>query len=251
RMHRICERHDGVFLDEEGHAVARRHELLCSRKHAEVVDERLRRWVDTTEDVRAAGLARVKLKRRAKVDVRSLTHDLEPVARVAPNTLYTGEPVYNGGPSGPPRKPSRKPRPPRPPKPDVRPTVTAVLDTGVAAHPWFTDRKWFADCGQHNAERIDADLDFELDSQAGHGTFVTGMLLHRAPDTTVKPVRVLSSDGVVDELDLIRAIADLRPSRSGPVDVVNLSLGGYTHDDRPSPLLMEALHAVGPKVAVV
>lgn len=251
RMHRICERRDGVFLDDEGHAVGRRHELLCSRKHAALVDERLRRWIDTTENVRGTGVVRVRLKKRAKVDIRSVMSDLGEVARVAPNTFYTGEPLHNGGPSGPPTQPSRKPRAPRPASTDVRPTVSAVLDTGITAHPWFNDRKWFADCGRHNAERFDADLDFELDSQAGHGTFVTGMLLQRAPDTTVKPVRVLDSDGVVDELELLRALVALRPSRSGAVDVVNMSLGAYTHDDRPSPLLLEVLHGLGPKTVVV
>lgn len=77
RMHRICERHDGVFLDDEGHAVGRRHELLCSRRHAAVVDERLRKWIDKTEDFRTAGVVRVRLKKRARVDIRSIANDLD------------------------------------------------------------------------------------------------------------------------------------------------------------------------------
>lgn len=251
RPNRICQRHGAIVLDDDGHALARKHELLCSRKHASVIDDRLRRWVETSEDVRGSGVVRVHLRKRAKVDLRKVTADLEPYARVAPNTIYTGEPAWNGGPSGPPTQPDRKPRPPRAQSPNAKHTVAAVLDTGISAHPWFTDRDWFADCGPADAEQTDADLDFQLDSQAGHGTFVTGLLLHRAPDAHVTPVRVLSSDGVCDELDLIKAIAALRPKRSGGTDVVNLSLGGYTHDDRPSPLLLEALHGLGPKTVVV
>ncbi|MQA01470.1 MAG: S8 family serine peptidase [Streptosporangiales bacterium] len=252
RPNRISRRHGAIVLDDEGHALAKKHELLCSRKHAAtVVDDRLRKWVDSSEDVRGAGIVRIRLNKRARVDLRKVTADLEPYARVAPNLIYTGEPAWNGGPSGPPTQPSRKPRPPRAPSPGAKHATAAVLDTGISAHPWFTDRDWFADCGPANAEEYDADLDFELDSQAGHGTFVTGLLLHRAPDAHVTPVRVLSSDGVCDELELIKAIADLRPRKSGGIDVLNLSLGGYTHDDRPSPLLLEALHALGPKTVVV
>lgn len=251
RASRICRRHDAVVLDDVGHAMARRHELLCTRRHADVVGDRLRKWIDGSEPVKGAGIVRVRLRKRAKVDLRAVTADLEPYARVAPNSLYSGEPEWNGGPSGPPSRPSRRPRPPRPPVPGTRSTVAAVLDTGISAHPWFTERSWFTDCGPKHAEEIDSDLDFLLDSQAGHGTFVTGLLLARGPSTEIRPVRVLNSDGVCDEADLIRALMALRPTAAGATDVVNLSLGAYTHDDRPSPLLLDALHALGPDTVVV
>ncbi|MQA77448.1 MAG: S8 family serine peptidase [Streptosporangiales bacterium] len=251
RASRICRRHDAVVLDDVGQAMARSHEILCTRRHADVVSDRLRKWVDGSEQVRGAGIVRVRLRRRAKVDLRAVTADLEPYARVAPNSLYSGEPLWNGGPASPPTQPAHRPRPPRAPAPGTRSTVTAVLDTGISAHPWFTGRSWFADCGPQHAEEVDRDQDFLLDSQAGHGTFVTGLLLTQGPSTDIRPVRVLNSDGVCDEAALIRALMALRPSVTGATDVVNLSLGAYTHDDRPSPLLLDALHALGPDTVVV
>jgi subtilisin family serine protease len=250
RIDRICARHDAVLLDDGG-ALARKNELLCVGRHTKVVEDRLRKWLDASEPVRGAGIARIRLKNRAKVDIRQVASDLEPHARVAVNALYSGEPVYNGGPAAPPTRPQRNPRPPRTTPSGVREPVAAVLDTGISAHPWFVKRSWFDSCGSSNAEIADTNLDFELDNQAGHGTFITGLLLQRSPGTAVEPVRVLSSDGVTDEADLIAALMALQRNSGTHVDVVNLSLGGYTHDDRPSPLLAEAIHGLGSKAAVV
>lgn len=251
RIDRICARHDAIVLDDDHRALARKNELLCAGRHTKIVEERLRRWVDGSERVRGAGIAKVRLKPRAKVDIREAASDLEPHARVAVNALYSGEPQYGGGPASPPTRPSRNPRPPRPVGAVVREPSAAVLDTGISAHPWFVKRSWFDSCGPSSAEIADTNLDFQLDNQAGHGTFITGLLLQRAPGTTVEPVRVLSSDGITDEADLVRALMGLQANRPTPVDVVNLSLGGYTHDDRPSPLLAEAIHGLGSAVAVV
>ncbi|HEX6447330.1 MAG TPA: S8/S53 family peptidase [Streptosporangiales bacterium] len=251
RIDRICARHDAIILDDDGRALARKDELLCARRHTTVVNDRLGKWVDGTEQIRSAGIVKVRLKRRAKVDIREAASDLEPHARVAVNALYSGEPGYQGGPSAPPSRPPRNPRPPRSAGTIVREPSAAVLDTGISAHPWFVKRSWFDACGPSNAEIADTNVDFELDNQAGHGTFITGLLLQRAPSTAVESVRVLSSDGITDEADLIRALIGLQSKGAARVDVINLSLGGYTHDDRPSPLLAEAIHALGPKVAVV
>lgn len=250
RIDRICARHDAVLLDDGG-ALARKNELLCAGRHTRVVEDRLRKWVDGSEPVRGAGIAKVRLKRRAKVDIREAASDLEPHARVAVNALYSGAPAYEGGPSVPPVRPSRNPRPPRSAGSVVREPSAAVLDTGISAHPWFVKRPWFDSCGPSNAEIADTNLDFQLDNQSGHGTFITGLLLKRGPGTAVQPVRVLSSDGITDEADLIAALMALQANGGTHVDVVNLSLGGYTHDDRPSPLLAEAIHALGSTVAVV
>lgn len=251
RIDRICARHDAIVLDDDRRALARKNELLCAGRHTKIVEERLRRWVDGSERVRGAGIAKVRLKPRAKVDIREAASDLEPHARVAVNALYSGEPVYYGGPSVPPVRPSRNPRPPRAAGIVVREPSAAVLDTGISAHPWFVKRSWFDLCGPSSADVADTNLDFELDNQAGHGTFVTGLLLQRAPGVVVEAVRVLSSDGITDESGLIKALIGLRTNGATHVDVVNLSLGAYAHDDRPSPLLAEAIHALGSEIAVV
>lgn len=251
RIDRICARHDAIVLDDDGRSLARKNELLCAGRHTRIVEDRMRKWVDASEPVRGAGIAKVRLKRRAKVDIREAASDLEPHARVAVNALYSGAPLYEGEPDLPPKRPARQPRPPRTPPPAVRESEVAILDTGISAHPWFVKRPWFDSCGPSNAETADTNLDFEIDNEAGHGTFVTGLVLHRVPGAAVRPVRVLSSDGITDEAGLIKALNGLRANGTTHVDVVNLSLGGYTYDDRPSPLLAEAIHGLGSKVVVV
>jgi subtilisin family serine protease len=129
-----------------------------------------------------------------------------------------------------------------------------VLDTGVDPHPWFTGTPWFAECGADVREVLDANHDCDLDTESGHGTFVTGVIAQQAPDATLHVARVLGSDGVCDELDLIRGLDGLRrrAQASGrPLDLVNLSLGGYTYDDRPSPLLSQALGRLGRRTVIV
>ncbi|WP_433540035.1 S8/S53 family peptidase [Streptosporangium sandarakinum] len=110
--------------------------------------------------------------------------------------------------------------------------TVAVADTGLAAHPWWRDLPWFLERRRDAAEVPDADGDGRLDAQAGHGTFVTGLILRSAPEARVRPLRVLDGRGVGDEAGLLRALARLRDE---PPQVLNLSMGGHTYDDRPSP----------------
>src|SRR5690606_22077516 len=95
----------------------------------------------------------------------------------------------------------------------------------------------------------DADLDYDLDAQAGHGTFVAGVVLRHAPAARLLARRVIGGDGVGDELDVIRALEWLAQRRRA--DVVNVSLGCHTFDDRPSPLLTRAISALGRGTVVV
>jgi subtilisin family serine protease len=79
-------------------------------------------------------------------------------------------------------------------------------------------------------------LDGGLDSASGHGTFVAGLVHQGCPDADILAVRVVHSDGVVVEselLDALSALAELaRRAVDGqpdgqPIDVVNLSMGYY------------------------
>jgi len=140
-------------------------------------------------------------------------------------------------------------------KPRTRRPVVAVLDTGAGAHPWF-----------NGTVRRDVDLDGEpaglppsvpdpevrgditgpldgvLDTHSGHGTFICGLIRQLCPDADVLAIRVMHSDGIVEESDLNWALAVLDTrlarlqagkARDGQLDVVVLSLG-YYHE---SPLL--------------
>ena len=102
------------------------------------------------------------------------------------------------------------------------------------------------------------DLVGTLGPDAGHGTFVAGLVRQACPEARILSVRLFRDNGVVDELDLLRALqllclrqlVALRP-RSGvaPFDVVTMSLGYYHEQpDDPAfdPLLRGPLTAARP-----
>ncbi|WP_424529990.1 S8 family peptidase [Sphaerisporangium viridialbum] len=150
---------------------------------------------------------------------------------VSPNHVVTGQPLYFGGPTGAPLPATAPVYEPGEPS---RVTV-GLLDTGVAPHPWFRDAAWFRDLP---GEVLDADGDGLLDGQAGHGTFIAGLVLRQAPGVRLRVARVLDSNGVGDEAGVLRALSALRDTR---LDVLVLSFGCFTYDDRPSPLMERAL----------
>ncbi len=261
RLERLLERHPTAVLAEHEAGrpcLYRRDEVLVSAQDVSRVDEQLRRWSDRREDFDDLAVARLRLRAAARVDLGDLVASLGGERRfrqaeVGPNHLLRGEPNYAGGPFDVPVPMSAMPAPPRTGT-GGREVTVAVLDTGIDAHPWFTDQPWFGDCGEDAREVLDRDLDLDLDSEAGHGTFIAGVVLQQAPAARISVERVLASDGVCDELDLIRGLNRLRQRSAGagrPVDIVNLSLGGYTFDDRPSPLLTQALARLGRRTVVV
>ncbi|GAA0364345.1 S8/S53 family peptidase [Microbispora corallina] len=209
-------------------ALIRPDELLTSSPEA------VGRWA--RETAAAGGVHHVRLS--PGVDVVDLTAALRDRGHVAsPNHVLLGQPLLFGGPGGMPVPARAVPYEPGEPW-DV---TVAVLDTGLAPHPWMA--RWYRD---EVADTPDADGDGVLDEQAGHGTFVAGLILRRAPGVALRAVRLLDSHGVSDEAALLRALARLRRER---VHVVNLSLGGHTFDDRPPVGLAETLAAFPAVVA--
>lgn len=188
------------------------------------------RWALAAEPLAGAGhVHRVRLP--PGTDVIDLTATLRDQGHAAsPNHVLSGQPLFFGGPGGPPAPATAPPYEPGEPC-DV---TVAVLDTGLAPHPWL--ERWYSD---DIAETPDADGDGALDRQAGHGTFVAGLILRHAPGVRLRVLRLLDSDGLCDEAALLRALAVLRGG--GPIDVVNLSFGGHTFDDAPPLGLAEAL----------
>jgi hypothetical protein len=154
--------------------------------------------------------------------------------------------------------------------------VVAVLDTGIGPHPWFgfLDRsapppatsfiKVFP--ALQDAIRIQGEeaaltsptrvlQDFwdqpvtdnpligVLDRDTGHGTFIAGVVHQSAPEADVLAVRVMHSDGVAYEADVLLALWGLvnrveQAQQSGNlddmVDVVSLSLGYFDEAGTPS-----------------
>jgi len=154
-------------------------------------------------------------------------------------------------------------------KPSHRRPVIAVLDTGIGPHPWFglADRSGPPPAGSGLAVAPDvqaAILQAELasgttlptqlltgywdapttgqpligdvDTDTGHGLFIAGIVRQACPEADTLAIRVVHSDGVAYEADVLLALhlladrvraaqADNRPEDM--VDVVSLSLGYY------------------------
>jgi len=153
--------------------------------------------------------------------------------------------------------------------------VVAVLDTGVRAHPWldvwrdpaggyavdqtdgfvmdapgiqdviYAEASYAAaEQGDHSRVLIRDAWDGpvaadpllgELGDATGHGTFIAGIVRQAAPDARVLAIRIMHSDDVVYEGDLLCALALLADriaaaeggSMADMVDVVSLSLGYF------------------------
>ena len=77
------------------------------------------------------------------------------------------------------------------------------------------------------ADVWDVEHDGYADAESGHGTFIAGLILQVAPAAEVYVVKVLDSHGVGDDAAVAAAMEQLPQD----IDIVNLSLGGYTDDD--------------------
>ncbi|GII54878.1 serine protease [Planotetraspora thailandica] len=223
-------------------ALIRPGELLTSSPAA------CSRWIDDRGGLRLAGPVQSRgagpsgavhhVRLSPGVDVLDLTASLRDKGHIAsPNHVLVGQPLYFGGPGG-------RPSPARavPYEPGEACDVTVgVLDTGLAPHPWLTP--WYRD---DIAETPDADRDGTLDEQAGHGTFVAGLILREAPGVRLRAIRLLDSHGVSDEAALLRTLTSLRRD---PIDVLNLSFGGFTFDDQAPVGLEDALRGFPAVVA--
>jgi hypothetical protein len=168
--------------------------------------------------------------------------------RVAPNHVLvgeangaitlTGEPRLQGGPGSsvrvaalPKSMPLRTTR-----RGDGKGVRIAVLDTGLFPHQWLT-----AVQKATNSDDVwDFDHDDYADAESGHGTFIAGLILQVAPAAEVYIVKVLDSQGVGDDSTVAKAMEQLPQD----VDIVNLSLGGYTMDDAAPLAIACALNAM-------
>ena len=126
------------------------------------------------------------------------------------------------------------------------PPKVLILDTGLRTvdgkgaaveHPYLTCARlhspWLqaAPAGAIDDEdEFDDDKSGTLDFEAGHGTFITGIIQQLCPDADVHIAGVLSSFGDGDVANVIGAF-ELAVATAGPFDLVVMSLGGYMSDD--------------------
>jgi subtilisin family serine protease len=111
----------------------------------------------------------------------------------------------------------------------------AVVDSGVVDyHEWLGDR---GDKGSDDVEVPEFDQQQRLAFYSGHGTFIAGVVLQHAPGATVVARKLFGGDGLFDDQQLAQKLSELPDD----IQVLNLSLGGYTHDGVGLPLTAAAL----------
>jgi subtilisin family serine protease len=221
-------------------------ELLVNADHVRDLDDELQGLGGLRDDaspVDELGVLRYRFASTPEEAPRRVARDLDRRAHDGPpllslNTVFHGEPKYSGGPATV-AEPAIRFDPVDGPA-DV---TVGILDTGLAPHAWLSDR---VEVESHDEELLDEDGDGLLDAQAGHGTFIAGIVRRYAPAARIRVARVLDSHGVTDELTIATELA-----RLGDVHVVNLSLGGYTLGDRPPLAFARALLRLHPKVVIV
>lgn len=259
-MSRLLDRHPTIEhvpgASGQG-TLIRRNQLLVSARDVAAVEERASRWVESAELDPESGTAVLRL--RPGVDVCDLAAGLSGASphrtlNAGPNHILTADPNWDPGPADEPVPADAIPAPHFPASAPARPITVAILDTGISAHPWFIGQSWYTACGPEVQEVPDPDHDNRLDSVAGHGTFIAGVVAKHAPAASLVIEKIIAGDGVTDELRLLRGLARLRAhahDRAAPVDVISLSLGCYTHDDKPSPVLEHGLNSFGHQTVVV
>jgi subtilisin family serine protease len=171
-----------------------------------------------------------------------------PDAGVELNYVYLGSQTVMGGPATV-AEPSAAPYPLWTDTPVGQGYTVGVLDTGIVGadgrppHALLTGR-FFATAASDEDRPAEAAAATFLDRQGGHGTFVAGVVRKLAPGARIAVGRVLKATGEGDIHGLAAGIGRLRTAVAAAnlkLDVLNLSLGGYTRRDRPSVTLSTAL----------
>jgi subtilisin family serine protease len=178
--------------------------------------------------VRLPGLDVARAARRVRVQAEAAGD-----TRVAagPNHVFVSTPFEHAGPYGP-------PRPAAPGQLTVRdgtvPEVEVlVLDTGIWLDSPLPKDRYVTDDLESSVEAGDDEV---RDGDVGHANFVAGVLLSRSQRVRPRVMRIVDTFGVCRETDLIAGLGQAYDHQ-----IINLSLGGYTLDDRPPVLLTAAL----------
>jgi thermitase len=143
---------------------------------------------------------------------------------------FVSSPFEIGGPYGPPATADSY-QLPAGPAADAAVRVT-VVDTGVWRDSPLPE-SWY------EAGAADYDDTMEQETDTGHANFITGVIMSQTDRAQVRIVKVLDANGMCTEADLAAALVAL-----DDVDIVNLSLGGFSHADHPPVLLAAALATV-------
>jgi hypothetical protein len=215
----------------------------------------------------------------ALADLRASAAGASPEAAAAIAVFALRRQYFVGTPKGMPAKDGHagaerearvvlaEPRYRHPAAPGGRRPVVAIVDTGIGAHPWLADF-WVdarPDWPALPADAVPAEEgtgnvtppDGKLDTHAGHGTFIAGLIRQLAPDARVLSLRAMRGDGALDERLVLNALEWLRNRVKAAaadddgarfVDIVCLAFGYYRRnaaDDEHTRELAEILGELG------
>ena len=206
----------GQLIVKEADLALAWKELTLNRAEETEIDERLGIRVF---HVRDDAVPRIVREMRSSV-----------AARASANVVLTlGWHTFCAAPPSPVKTPDDFPMELPEPTTGYRARV-AVLDSGVVDDEWFGDR--IEKRGSQDDDKLEVDKDGTAHHGFGHGTFTASQLARYGPDSKVVVRRVAVQDGVTDDLTLARALLDLGDLQGDDkVDVVSLSMGGYTPSD--------------------
>jgi hypothetical protein len=171
--------------------------------------------------------------------------DHQPPLRVYPNHILFGNNhgIVKGGPghaAGPAADALAPPPPPRAGVNDKDSVRVAVLDNGdFVKHEWLNGRVEKVRGQGVRATTMDDAPDYgdTLKKYAGHGTFVTGVVLQHAPAAKIVALEILNDRGYTTDVAAANAIRLLPDD----IKVVLMSCGGLTHGHLGTPAIEEAL----------
>ena len=134
-----------------------------------------------------------------------------------------------------------------------------IVDTGIPQgpylNPWLEDfvaSQWLV--GAEAADPPDPDGNDKIDAPAGHGGFVAGVIAQIEPRVRLHVIRAVGRQGAVSDAELagtIDALVSRLRAVGTELDILNLSLGGWTYDDRQPLMVGEAIARLSSHTLVV
>lgn len=128
-----------------------------------------------------------------------------------------------------------------------RPPHVLVLDTGLRTRNAQPEHPYLANCRVHtrwldykrngptgrfdDEDEADDDRRGQLDTQGGHGTFISGIIRQHCPDAVIHHAGVLTSFGDGDHASIAGAVDRALTRRADGYDIVVMALGTYSIGD--------------------
>jgi hypothetical protein len=140
-----------------------------------------------------------------------------------------------------------------------QPVHIGIVDTGIAQGQYLGAAledaiapQWLV--SSESSDLPDPDGNRRIEPPIGHGTFVSGVIARVEPRVRIHIIRAVGRYGAVSDLRLAQAIDGLvgmLRDAGIELDILNLSLGSWTYDDRPPLLVGRRIADLASKTLVV